>query len=175
MVKRWVHQELAFERFLRKSDLLYLAIDEAKRPLKIDKNFDFLVFTPSKVYAIDVKGKQLPYKGGSGFLWETWIHPSDVTGLRQWEDTCRHYFGCEMQSLIAYVYWIREKEFLKDFDAKSLFGYGGKTYGAKAITISDFEEHKIIRGALPPEPHEWQLPRKQAKELLQNVSSFLCI
>lgn len=173
MVKRWFHQELAFEQFLRKSNLLYLAIDEAKRPLKIDKNFDFLLFTPSKVYAIDVKGKQLPYIGGSGFLWETWIHPSDVTGLRQWEDAFRHYFGCEIQSLIVYVYWIRQREFMKNFDDKSLFKYKGKTYGAKAITISDFEKYKKIRRGFPSEPQEWQLPREQAKELLQNISSFL--
>jgi len=67
-VKRWYHQEVAFEHFLRNRNLSYLAVDEAKRPVAVDKNFDFLVLKKSKTYAIDVKGKQIPYKGGSGFL-----------------------------------------------------------------------------------------------------------
>jgi len=77
-VKRWYHQEVAFEYFLRDRGSSYLAVDEAKRPVAVDKNFDFLVLTKSKVYAIDVKGKQIPYKGGSSFLWETWIHPPRI-------------------------------------------------------------------------------------------------
>ena len=70
LVKRWYHQEVAFEHFLRERNISYLAVDEAKRPVVIDKNFDFLLFTRPKAYIVDVKGKQISYKGGSGFLWE---------------------------------------------------------------------------------------------------------
>ena len=173
MVKRWYHQEVAFEHFLRDRNISYLAIDEAKRPVAIDKNFDFLVFTEAKVYAIDVKGKQIPYlwKGGSGFLWETWIHPKDLTGLRQWQDMLSPLFRCEVESLITYVYWIRERSFISDF--RSVYKFRAKNYGIKAITLSDFYKHKQIRGALPPEPHEWELPRKQAKRLLRDIDLFL--
>jgi hypothetical protein len=115
MVKRWYHQEVAFEHFLREKRISYLAIDEAKRPIAVDKNFDFLILKESNALAIDVKGKQIPYRGGSGFLWETWIHPNDVSGLRQWEDLLQHLFRCPIESLISYVYWIRDRSFLKDF------------------------------------------------------------
>lgn len=171
MVKRWYHQEVAFEHFLRNKNIRYLAIDEAKRPIAIDKNFDFLIFTNSKVFIVDVKGKQIPYRGRGGFLWETWIHPKDLTGLRQWEDMLKPLLKCPVESLITYVYWIRDKSFIPEF--KTIFKYKGKNYGIKAITLSDFDKHKQVRGALPPEPHEWELPRKQAKYLLKDIDFFL--
>ncbi len=170
-MKRWYHQEVAFEYFLRNRGSSYLAVDEAKRPVAVDKNFDFLVLTKSKVYAIDVKGKQIPYKGGSSFLWETWIHPKDLTGLRQWEDMLKPLFRCDVESLIVYVYWIREAAFLEDF--KSVFEYRGNKYGMKAITISEFEKHKEIRSGFSIEREEWQLPRKRAKYLLRDIDFFL--
>lgn len=37
--------EATFEHYLRDREVYYIAIDEAKRPVKIDKNFDFLVFS----------------------------------------------------------------------------------------------------------------------------------
>ena len=113
MVKRWYHQEVAFEHFLRNKNIHYLAIDEAKRPIAIDKNFDFLIFTNSKVFIVDVKGKQIPYRGRGGFLWETWIHPKDLTGLRQWEDMLKPLFKCPVESLITYVRWIRHTPFTR--------------------------------------------------------------
>jgi hypothetical protein len=171
LVKRWYHQELAFEHFLRDKDFTYLAVDEAKRPVAVDKNFDFLVLTKSKVYAIDVKGKQIPYEGGSGFLWETWIHPKDLTGLRQWENMLKSLFRCEVESLIAYVYWIKEEVFLQDFE--TVYMYLGKKYGIKAITISEFEKHKETRSGFSTERQEWQLPRKHAKNLLKDINIFL--
>ena len=170
MVKRWYHQEVAFEHFLRNRDLSYLAVDEAKRPVSVDKNFDFLVLTKSKAYAIDVKGKQIPYKGG-GFLWETWIHQKDLTGLRLLEDMLKPLFRCEVESLIAYVYWIREAVFLEDFE--TVFKHRGKKYGIKAITISEFEKHKKPRGGFSTERQVWQLPRKHAKNLLKDIDFFL--
>lgn len=162
---------MAFEHFLRNRNFPYLAVDEAKRPVAVDKNFDFLVLTKSKVYAIDVKGKQIPYEGGSGFLWETWIHPKDLTGLRQWENMFKSLFKCNVESLIAYVYWIKEEAFLQDFE--TVYEYLGKKYGIKAITISEFEKHKEVRSGFSTERQEWQLPRKLAKNLLEDINVFL--
>lgn len=77
MVKRWYNQELAFEHFLRDRGLTYLAVDEAKRPVAMDKNFDFLVLTESKAYAIDVKENRYHIKeavassGKHGFIQKT--------------------------------------------------------------------------------------------------------
>lgn len=147
-----------------------MAVDEAKKPVAVDKNFDFLILTKSKAYVVDVKGKQIPYKGGSGFLWETWIHQKDLTGLRQWENMLKPLFRCNVESLIAYVYWIKEAVFLQDFGTVK---YRGKEYGIKAITISEFEKNKETRGGFLAERQVWQLPRKHARNLLKDFNFFL--
>jgi len=171
LVKRWVHQEVAFEHYLRDKGVSYLAVDEAKRPVAVDKNFDFLIFTESKVLATDVKGKQLPYLGKGGFLWETWIHSKDVTGLRQWENMLKSLLRCPAESLLTYVYLINDKSYVKDF--RTTYKYQGKTYGMKAITITDFEKNKVVRSGFSTEKQVWQLPRKEAKVLMRDIDVFL--
>jgi hypothetical protein len=163
---------VAFEHFLRDKKISYLAIDEAKRPVEIDKNFDFLVFTESKAFMVDVKGKQIPYTGGSGFPWETWIHQKDLTGLKQWQDRLRPLFKCEVESLIAYVYWIKDESFAPHFGTR--YKYSDKNYGMKAITLSNFEKHKKIRSGFASEEYVWQLPREQAENILKDINFFLC-
>lgn len=142
-MKRSVHQEVAFEHYIRSKAISYLAIDEAKRPMAIDKNFDFLIFTDSKVLAVDVKGKQIPYKGKGGYLWETWIHSKDLTGLRQWEDMLSVLLKCPVESLLVYVYLINDTKYLKDF--QTIYKYHGNSYGIKAIGITEFEKNKKVR------------------------------
>jgi hypothetical protein len=171
LVKRNVHQEVAFEHYIRDKDLSYLAIDEAKRPMGIDKNFDFLVFTKTKVLAVDVKGKQIPYLGKGGFLWETWIHSKDVTGLRQWEEMFKTLLKCPVESLLVFVYLINDQAYLKEF--QTTYKYHGNIYGIAAISITDFEKEKKARGGFSTEKEVWQLPRNKAKELLKDINYFL--
>jgi len=80
-------------------------------------------------------------------------------------------FRCEVKSLIAYVYWIRDTVFLKDFE--TVFKHRGRKYGIKATTIFEFEKHKEPRGGFSTERQVWQLPRKQAKNLLRDIEFFL--
>jgi hypothetical protein len=65
--EKMVSSRSSFRTFLRAKNISHVAIDEAKRPVTVDKNFEFLVFA-KKVFIVDVKGKQIPYKRGSGFL-----------------------------------------------------------------------------------------------------------
>jgi hypothetical protein len=162
---------VSFEHYLRDRGVSYLAIDEAKRPVAIDKNFDFLIFADSRVLVIDVKGKQIPYQGKGGFLWETWIHSKDLTGLRQWENMLKPLLRCPVESLLTYVYLINDKVYLKDF--QTIYKYQGKTYGIKAITITEFEKNKKIRSGFATEKQVWELPRRQAKNLLKDMDIFL--
>ncbi len=171
LVKRNVHQEVAFEHYIRSKELTYLAINEAKRPMAIDKNFDFLIFTKTKVLAIDVKGKQIPYRGKGKFLWETWIHSNDLTGLRQWENMLSNLLNCPVESLLVFVYQINEESFLKDF--KTILKLHGKTYGILAITITEFEKNKKVRSGFSSEKEVWQLPREAVKGLLKDIECFL--
>jgi len=174
MVKRSNPYEVAFEHFLRRNELTYLAINEAKRPMAIDKNFDFLVFAKARTLAIDVKGKQLPYS--TGFKWETWIHAKDVTGLAQWERMLIPKFKCQFVSLIVYSYHINGGDMLKEYLTKfhSTENYNGAIYGFPAITITKFIENKHHRSGFPgTEDEVWDLPRMKVKDLLTDVSEFL--
>ena len=76
------HYENFIENIFRDGQILYIGIDETKRPLyanKTIKNFDFIVSSFKGKYLIDVKGKQFPY-GESGF-WENWISKDDIERL----------------------------------------------------------------------------------------------
>lgn len=85
----------------------------------------------------------------------------------------RPLFKCEVESLIVYVYWIKEDTYLKDFE--TIYKYQGRKYGMKGITITDFEKHKEIRSGFSTEKQEWQLPRKHARNLLRDMNVFLSV
>jgi len=61
MVKRNIRYEAAFEDHLRKNQIPYVAINEAKRPIvarKKMKNFDFIVCSRKKKnLLVEIKGK----------------------------------------------------------------------------------------------------------------------
>lgn len=107
MVKRkgsYSHYELVFERFLRKNNFLYIAINEAKRPVfngERVKNFDFIVISKiGKIVLVDVKGKQFPYKSGwRENYWENWISLDDGKFLKMWTKI----FGENSLGVLAFV------------------------------------------------------------------------
>ena len=64
MAKRDNHYEAAFEEFLRRRQIPYVAVDETKRALLGDaslKSLDFIVSTPlGNSWLVDVKGRRFP-------------------------------------------------------------------------------------------------------------------
>lgn len=54
------HYERMFESMLRRNGVLYIAIDETKKPIYEDnaiKNFDYRVSSFNGKYLIDIKGR----------------------------------------------------------------------------------------------------------------------
>ena len=103
--KPTVHYEAAFEDFLRRKGLPYIAVDEAKKALFAGaklKSFDFVVYSKSGPnLLIDVKGRQVRDRTGrKGF--ETWTTQRDVEDLQQWEQV----FGDGFKAVLTFVYWI---------------------------------------------------------------------
>ena len=129
--KKSTPYESAFEEFLRKHEILYIATDEKKRPIfkgeKI-KNFDFIVASLKKKYMIDVKGRRFNLKP-----WANWIHFSDIDGMKMWSMLLP-----DLDPLFVYIYLLDSKSREKFQDR---FTYKGNEYGFLGITFEEYYLH----------------------------------
>lgn len=145
MTKRkgsYSHYELMFENFLREQQLLYIAINEAKRPIfkgERIKNFDFIVVSKhGKVILIDIKGKQFPYESKLGKnYWENWVGLDDVKFLKMWAEIFNTI------GIIVFPYLIKYKEDEKYF--KNIFKFKGTSYGIVAIEVGEYHKNSKPR------------------------------
>jgi hypothetical protein len=52
--------------------------------------------------------------------------------------------------------------------------FHGKSYGIKAISITEFEKHKKVRSGFSTVSQVWQLPRANTKDLMKDdINDFL--
>src|SRR2546427_6619630 len=136
--------ERSFEDLLRKNEVLYLAIDEAKRPKfrgGTVKNFDFVVISFNGRFLIDVKGKKLRYGSNTAKpRFENWVKRDDVRGLTEWSS---HFNG--FTPLLLFVYEIKEpsdRELFTDVSSVS-----GVEYGLVAVELSAYYTSAVERSA----------------------------
>ncbi len=136
--KSSTHYEVAFEDYLRRRGLPYIAVDEAKKALfgnaKL-KSFDFVVYRPGATkLLVDVKGRACRVKSGAVSL-PTWATREDIDDLRQWQEI----FGDSFVAMFVFVYaWAQEP---KDAPFKDLFVFGEKWYSTMAISVADYRQH----------------------------------
>jgi len=102
------HYERAFERFLQRRRIAYVAVDQAKKAVFAGvrlKSFDFLLY-PSHGPALlaDVKGRKLPCRtlAAPPRAGQTWTTLADVEGLAAWEDV----FGPGYLAAFIFAYWL---------------------------------------------------------------------
>lgn len=129
--KKSTPYESAFEEFLRKHEILYIATDETRRPIygggKI-KNFDFIVSSFKGKYMIDVKGRRFGVKP-----WANWIHFADIEGMKTWSMLLP-----DLNPLFVYIYLLDAKSSEKFQDK---FSYKGNEYGFVGITFEEFYQN----------------------------------
>ncbi|MEW5955081.1 MAG: HYExAFE family protein [Candidatus Micrarchaeota archaeon] len=164
---KYSNYELAFEAFLRQHQLLYLAINEARRPIfrgRKVKNFDFIVVSKNKkLLLIDIKGKQFPYESKIGKnYWENWITKDDGVYLAQWSKVFH------ATALLVYVYKIKYAADEALFD--DLFRFKGKKYGLAAIEIGDYLKNAKPRSG---KFKAISVSREKMPLLTKPISSFL--
>ena len=146
MADRKVHYEAAFEEFLRRRRIPYVAVDEAKRALFADsklKSFDFVVYSPvGNNLLVDVKGRSLRHRstpaatGRRGF--ETWATQTDIDDLAQWEQV----FGTGFRAMLAFVYWIDPPVILEvEPPSPEVIEYKNRWYCLMAVELQEYRQH----------------------------------
>lgn len=108
-MKTHIHYEAAFEDYLQKHQIAYVAVDEAKRSAFRDaklKSFDFIVYARETTnWLVDIKGRRWATRRRQGKpTWENWVTQADLDGLNQWEEV----FGPNFAALFVFAYLIEE-------------------------------------------------------------------
>jgi hypothetical protein len=163
--KSALHYEGAFEDYLRRKGLPYIAVDEAKKALfsgaKL-KSFDFVVYRPEgKNLLVDVKGRAC--RAGSASL-QNWTTREDIDDLRQWQDI----FGDGFSAVFLFMYHWPDRPETAPF--KDLFQFQEKWYSMMAISVGDYREQMKARSAAWGTVH---LPTKEFKRLAKPFEEWL--
>jgi hypothetical protein len=139
MANRDNHYEAAFEAYLRRERLPYIAVDEARRSLVPDgslKSLDFIVSPPGGVsWLVDVKGRRFPSGDEHQQYWKNWSTRDDLRSLAAWE---RH-FGSGFCPVLVFAYHLVGSR--SPLPPEQLFEFRGEYYGFVAVRLADFVPH----------------------------------
>jgi hypothetical protein len=167
VAKRDNHYEAAFEALLRRRQIAYVAVDEARRSLLADgslKSLDFIVTARSGwTWLVDVKGRRFP-SGHRRHYWKNWSTSEDVESLAQWEGL----FGERFGGLLVFAYNVvgRRAPLPRD----QLFEFRGALYGFVAIRRQDYV------GLARPISRRWNtlaMPRARFRQLAAPFEAFV--
>jgi hypothetical protein len=138
MANRDNHYEAAFEAYLRRRRVPYVAVDEAKRSCYGDgsiKSLDFIVSPPAGTsWLVDVKGRRFP-SGEQKQYWKNWSTRDDLVSLARWE----HLFGGRFGALLVFAYNVLGEQ--APLPAERLFEFRGGLYGFVGIRLRDYARH----------------------------------
>jgi hypothetical protein len=141
--KRTSHYEAAFEDYLRRKGLPYIAVDEAKKALFAGaklKSFDFVVYRPQGAnLLVDVKGRSCGKAAGSNATLPNWATREDIDDLRQWQEI----FGGGFTAMFLFIYHWPGSPDQSPF--KELFQFQERWYGMLAIGVGDYRAHMRAR------------------------------
>jgi hypothetical protein len=137
MADRDNHYEAAFEAYLRRRGVPYVAVDEGKRALlggESIKNLDFIVSCESgSRWLVDVKGRLFPSGEGKQY-WKNWSTQDDLRSLAQWE----RLFGTGFAALFVFAYLVAGER--APLPADRLFPFRNRVYGFIGIRLQQYIE-----------------------------------
>ena len=160
-----LHYEAAFEDYLRRQGLPYIAVDEAKKALFAGaklKSFDFVVYRPTgSNLLVDVKGRLCKPPGSS---LQNWVTREDIDDLRQWQDI----FGEGFTAVFVFVYLWPSRPETAPF--KDLFAFSDQWYATLGLTVVDYRTHMRARSEKWGTVH---LPTKEFRRLAKPFDAWL--
>jgi len=140
MANRDNHYEAAFEGYLRRRGIPYVAVDEAKRSLLGNgasiKSLDFIVSSPGQTaWLVDVKGRRFPSGDEQKQYWKNWSTRDDIESLTRWEGL----FGPGFCGLFVFAYDILGDR--APLPQERLFEHRGRLYAFVAVRLGDYSAH----------------------------------
>ncbi len=168
MANRRNHYEAAFESYLRKRGIPYLASLETHRNRLNDgetlKNLDFVVSAPgSHSWLVDVKGRKFPGGSDRSSYWKHWTSHDDLLGMAHWQSL----FGDRFRGLFVFAYWICGSR--SPLPEEQLFGFRGKWYAF--IGVPFFEYLSAVR-IVSPTWKTYAMPVRKFRSLARPFGEF---
>ena len=168
MANRDNHYEAAFEEYLRRSGVPYVAVDEARRSVLSGggslKSLDFIVSAPERMWLVDVKGRRFPSGDEQKQYWKNWSTRDDLDSLAQWEQV----FGATFCSVFVFAYNIVGDR--APLPPERLFEFREGLYAFVAVPLSDYAQW-----ARPISPR-WDtlaMPVEQFRQMARPVDELL--
>ena len=136
------HYERAFERYLARTRMPYIAFEEARDALLPSharlrlhaapdapalKSFDFLLYAPAGNLIVDVKGRRIARPSAR---LESWVTEDDVASLTAWAAL----FGEGFSAALAFVYWCDAP--LTGALFEETFEYDGRWYALRVAPLA---------------------------------------
>jgi hypothetical protein len=171
MANRDNHYEAAFEEFLRRRGVPYVAVDEAKRSLMSNgasiKSLDFIVSAPEqRTWLVDVKGRRFPSGDVQKQYWKNWSTRDDLRSLAQWETL----FGPGFRGLFVFAYDVLGDR--APLPAEELFQFRGNLYGFIAVPLGDYAGHAR---PISPRWDTWAMPAAEFRKFARPLVELLGI
>jgi hypothetical protein len=165
------HYEVAFESYLQRHRLCYVAVDETRRALLEDaavKSLDFLILGGDGArLVVDIKGRRFP--GGPPKkprrVWESWSFRDDVDGLGRWADLA----GPGFRALLVFAYCLHPSIELSE-GTPDLHVFRGRRYLFRAVEVDDYRRHMRVRS---PRWGTVCLPLGMFRSLVRPMSDFI--
>jgi len=169
MANRDNHYEAAFEEFLRRRGLPYVAVDEAKRSVLADgrsiKSLDFIVSSPGEItWLVDVKGRRFPSGDETRQYWKNWSPRDDLRSLAQWEEL----FGESFRGLLVFAYNIVGDR--APLPPEQLFEHRGGLYGFVGIELA---EYAALAHPISPSWDTVAVPTADFRRLARPIDCFV--
>jgi hypothetical protein len=160
-VKRHIDYEQAFEDYLQKRQVPYVAVDEAKRAAFRDaklKSFDFIVYAAEGTnWLVDIKGRRWATRKSSRRpAWENWVTQADLDGLTQWQTV----FGVGFAALLVFAYRLDEEG---EPPPSVVHTFHERRYVFAAVSADDYRLHARVRSP------KWGTVNLPVREFAQRV------
>jgi hypothetical protein len=146
MTARHTHYELAFETYLDRRGIAYVAVENVRHFFRGRvgiKAFDYIVYPAgSPPCLVDLKGRKAVQAAKKhDCRQKNWVTRSDITGLLTWQEV----FGREYSAAFVFAYWVPtgDDRLWPDAGAQgSLFTFAGRRYSFWIVPAAEYARHQ---------------------------------